>query len=117
MEILSEIKGLYDNVTSKTENIEHFRYYRYCRRLFEADGLFGISDHFFPSVQEKLQQLKSFGFHQPIHLPQFKLQEILYQQLPEKTKEQIFFGHKAIDINHSEKEVCFFLFGLLKNFR
>lgn len=103
MEVFSEIENLHENILSTTESIENFRYYRYCRRLFEENGLFAKSDHFSPSVNEKLRELKNVSFRNPIHLPQFRLQEVLYDHI--KNKENILFQHQAINVKNLDNEV------------
>lgn len=49
LEVLSEIKGLDEEIYAETENINLFRNYRYCRRIFDKDGEFAKTDHFDPS--------------------------------------------------------------------
>lgn len=115
MEVFSEIENLTENIRSKTESIENFRYYRYCRRLFEENGLFAKSDHFYPSINEKSRELRNVSFRNPIHLPQFRLQEVLYDNI--KNKENILFQHQAINVKNLDNEVFFVFLNEIKNLR
>jgi len=50
MEILSELDGIDQKIYSASEPIEYFRYFKYIRRLFERDNLYGLTDQFAPST-------------------------------------------------------------------
>jgi hypothetical protein len=48
MEILSELFDIDKKVFEASEPIEKFRFYRFQRRLFDKDGVFGVTDQFAP---------------------------------------------------------------------
>lgn len=50
MEVFSEIDGLAKEIYQETENINLFRFYKYCKRIFDKNGLFLETDHFYPSI-------------------------------------------------------------------
>jgi len=107
MEVFSEIDGLIEKIENRIENREFFRYYRYCRRLFDKNGVFAISDHFKPNIDEKLRELAKFSFRSPVHLPQFSLLEVLIEKLSEmKGNQQVLLEEEVEDIRPSKEKVC-----------
>ena len=117
MEVFSEIEGLTEKIYKKIENREFSRYYRYCRRLFDKNGVFAISDHFKPNIDEKLRELAKFSFESPVHLPQFSLLEILAEKLRENGGDkQVFLGKEVENIKTDQEKVekIWFLLILIK---
>ncbi len=49
MEIFSELYDIDKQIYGASEDIEHFRHFKYLRRLFEKNNLYGLTDHFAPS--------------------------------------------------------------------
>ena len=49
MEIFSELYDIDKQIYNASEDIEHFRHFKYLRRLFERDNMYGITDQFEPS--------------------------------------------------------------------
>jgi len=49
MEIFSELYDIDQKIYAASEPIEQFRHFKYIRRLFERDNLYGLTDHFAPS--------------------------------------------------------------------
>lgn len=83
-QILSQINGLAEKIDEEQENFENFRYYRYCESV--GGNEFGKSNHFEPSIQDKLAT--SFKYFQqfPNHISQSKLLSIEYEFLREKQR-------------------------------
>ncbi len=50
MEIFSGLYSIDHKIREDSEPIEDFRYFKYMRRLFEKDNLFGLTDHLKPSI-------------------------------------------------------------------
>ena len=51
MEIFSELYDIDKQVYEASEDIEHFRHFKYLRRLFEKNNMYGQTDHFAPSKE------------------------------------------------------------------
>ncbi len=49
LEVFSEINGLVEEIYAQTEDVNLFRNYTYCRRIFDKNGVFLKTDHFSPS--------------------------------------------------------------------
>lgn len=102
MEIFSEISGLDQEIYARSEPLENFRYYRYCRDLFapERDKVrttYMVTDQFAPSIEAKLKEIAAISARPPCHLPQHKLARILYDHLIKKSEntEGVQFGVQA----------------------
>jgi hypothetical protein len=94
MEIFKEIYGLDKTIYQNSEDLELFRHYRFCRRIGESKfkGFMTI-DHFSPDFDTKTQEILRHTEQMPVHLPQNRLVEILYEQyskIPEKTGQLLF---------------------------
>lgn len=51
MEIFSELYDIDKQIYGESEDIEHFRHFKYLRRLFEKNNMYGLTDHFAPSKE------------------------------------------------------------------
>lgn len=94
MEIFKEIYGLDQTIYQNSEDLELFRHYRFCRRIGESKfkGFMTI-DHFSPDFDTKTQEILRHTQQMPVHMPQNRLVEILYEQyskIPEKTGQILF---------------------------
>ena len=89
--------SLCERIDAEQETFEHFKYYRYCESVGGRE--MGKSNHFLPSIQEKLNSSYKYFGQFPNHISQSRLLNIEFEAL--RGKERIMLGQNITSI---EKE-------------
>lgn len=76
LEIFESLGGLGSAIRSHSEDLDRFRYYRYCRRI--GGFTYQVTDQLSADSLEKLSRQSSV---KPGHMPQNKLCELMLDQL------------------------------------
>jgi hypothetical protein len=86
-QILSQVSGLAERIDGEQETFENFKYYRYCESVGGKE--FGKSNHFLPTIEEKLNTSLGYFGQFPSHISQSRMLNLEYEFL--KEKERVLF--------------------------
>lgn len=91
LEIFNSLGDLGDSIRQHSEDLQKYRYYRYCRRI--GDFTFQVTDQL---SEASLSALSGQSLVKPVHMPQNRLCEIMLEHL-ERTNsgKKLYFSSKV----------------------
>jgi 2-polyprenyl-6-methoxyphenol hydroxylase-like FAD-dependent oxidoreductase len=84
------------------DNIENWRYYRYCEYLLKDKSYYGNIDHFKNDIKRIIDYVRNISNAYPMHIGQNKLNEIIFNS--GNLQNQYLFGYELDDFKYISNE-------------